>query len=284
MAIERKSKKRILIIAGSDSGGCAGIQADLRITNLLGCHGATVITAITAQNTARVDKVFPIPPSEIYQQAMSVIDDIGVDAIKIGMLFDIESMKALQQILQKIPGIPVVLDPVIVATSGARLLQKNAISFLLDKLIPLATLITPNQQEYITLFNHYNTLNPIDSKNDFFQIANCLITGGDNQGIDIEDVLHLDGVENPITFKHKKIDTKNTHGSGCSLSTCIACYLSIGVSLTEAVFKSINLIQTGITNGAKFKIGNGTGPLCFDGYNYHQYKLPVREFFQQRNV
>ena len=253
---------KILTIAGSDSGGCAGIQADLRVINHLGCHGTTVITAITAQNTLGVQSIFPLPGTIIQTQVDSILRDIGADAIKIGMLFNEEIILAVADVLSKYPSIPIVLDPVCIATSGDVLLQPAAIKTLVNQLMPKTTLLTPNKQEAALLLAAVEKPN----KHDFTStlgIKNCLITGGDTTHHTVDDILYSHNSNTPHKFNHPKIKTRHTHGSGCSLSSAIACFIAMGKPLKKAIAQAIQLISSGIVNGASLSIGQGAGPLHF---------------------
>lgn len=261
--MKKNNIPRVLSIAGSDSGGCAGIQADLRVLNFLGCHGSTAITAITAQNTLGVKEIFPLPTHIIQQQIDVVMEDIGADAIKIGMLFNQETTETIAAICKKYSGIPIVLDPVCVATTGAQLLHPTALNTLVKELIPMATVITPNQFEVDLLLSQC-VINPkTNNLADQLNCKACLITGGDAQSQMVSDELHFKGSNTPIIFEHAKIATENTHGSGCSLSTAISAFLAMGFGVEKAIHQAIQFIEIGIKGGVNKIIGNGPGPLCF---------------------
>lgn len=261
--MNKQKVAKVLSIAGSDSGGCAGIQADLRVLNALGCHGSTAITAITAQNTLTVTEILPLTPAMIIHQVEAIMADIGADAIKIGMLFNVEIIEAVSQICQKYSHIPIVVDPVCVATSGATLLEFRAVQALLTKLIPLATVITPNQYEAALLIS--NSSNQVTTSNPAQQLRcqACLVTNGDSSSISVSDELYLLTNDEPISFTHPKINTTNNHGSGCSLSTAISAYLAQGFSIKAAVGHAIDFIQLGIQGGRSRMVGHGAGPLHF---------------------
>lgn len=246
-------RPNILIIAGSDSGGCAGIQTDIKVCQHLDAHACTAITAITAQNTKGVDAIYPLSFKAIQTQLTSISSDIQIDAIKIGMLFNQEIIDAVSNFCHEYCHLPIVIDPVCVATSGDRLLEPSAIKSLIKKLLPYACLITPNFEEYQTLLSYgFNK----DSHNH-------LITGGDSNNDTVYDRLFLKDRKKLIEFQHAKIQTKNTHGSGCSLSTAIAINLANGFPITISVKKAIDTIYLAIKKGRDYFIGHGCGPLKF---------------------
>lgn len=246
----------LLIIAGSDSGGCAGIQADLRVSYHLQCHGVTAITALTAQNTQKVESVYPLSGEIVEDQLEAIMDDFTIDAVKIGMLFNQEIIETVTNFCRKHASLPIVLDPVCIATSGDLLLEDTAINGLVRDLIPYATLITPNLSEYQILLNHGFTL----------EYTNTLITGGDEGLKSVTDLLHLMSENTPTSFTNPKINTFNTHGSGCSLSTAIAVSLARGYCIKESVARAIALVHQGINMAKSMKITKGNGPLCFYTY------------------
>lgn len=257
----------VLSIAGSDSGGCAGIQADLRVLNALYCHGSTAITTITAQNTIGVQMVEPLTTDIVKQQIYSVLTDIGADVIKIGMLYHEKIIKAVAEVCKEYPSIPIILDPVCVATSGGNLLKQQALDILIKELIPLSTLITPNQHEVNLLLsmadkdfdnqNQENILNILGCKA-------CLITGGDSKESYVVDKLYFNQPTERLIFSNTRIESNNTHGSGCSLSTAISAFIAKGFKLVDAIEKAIVFIRSGIKTGANYKLGQGSGPLCFN--------------------
>lgn len=260
--------KTALTIAGSDSGGGAGIQADLKTFSALGVYGMSVITAVTAQNTQEVRSVQDIDISIIKDQIEAVFDDIPVDAVKIGMLSSATTADAVAQSLQKYHPKFVVLDPVMVSKGGHHLLQPNAISAVKEILIPLATLITPNIPEAEVLVNK-TIHSPEDMKDACLALQSLgakaiLLKGG-----------HLNGDPNDLLFDGKeftwikgvRIHTKNTHGTGCTLSSAIAANLAKGDSLIEAIQKAKKYITMAITHS--LNIGKGHGPTnhFYDLYN-----------------
>jgi hydroxymethylpyrimidine/phosphomethylpyrimidine kinase len=253
-----------LTIAGSDSGGGAGIQADLKTFAALGCYGASVITALTAQNTHQVRAIHPVPQSFISEQLQAVLEDISVDAIKIGMLHDAAVIEAIATELQKYPHIPVVLDPVMVSTSGAKLIEDAAIEALKQHLFPLAALITPNLYEAAEL-----TGKKLSSKQQFEVATNellaqgakaVLLKGGHLEG-KAEDYFFNATTKEAFWLSNQRIDTGNTHGTGCSLSSAVAARLAKGATLAEAVREAKNWLSGALAAGADYKLGNGHGPV-----------------------
>ncbi len=261
-----KQYNRVLSIAGSDSGGGAGIQADLKTFTALACFGTSVITALTAQNTQGVQAIHPVPTAFIQRQINSVLDDIGSDAIKIGMLHDTAVINTVAKAISSWQHVPIVLDPVMVATSGATLLQQDSIDALVTQLFPLATLITPNIIEAELLTNI-----SIESEQDMLIAAkalreqganNILIKGGHLESIDsAKDCLYTKNNETHW-YDTKKINTENTHGTGCTLSSAIAAYLAKGDSLELACEHAKRYLTSAIKNGSMYKIGDGPGPVC----------------------
>lgn len=257
----------ILSIAGSDSGGGAGIQADLKTFSALGCYGMTAITAITAQNTLGVQAIHPIPPLIISQQIQSVLSDIGTDAIKIGMLPDEDSIYAVQQSLHihSQSWNWMVLDPVMVASSGDSLMNETARQFLVERLFPMASILTPNIPEAEFLLNRpIRGLGNMEiAAKDLLQLGphSVLLKGGHLKGSLISDVFYHPSLLKPITFTHPKIDTANVHGTGCTLSSAIAAHLARGLSLQAAVAQSYEFLQQAIRSGKDVITGKGKGPV-----------------------
>lgn len=272
-----QNKPRVLSIAGSDSGGCAGIQADLKVLNALECHGSTVITCVTAQNTMGVQGIEPLSAAIVKQQMTSVLEDIGADAIKIGMLYNQAIISTVAQVCQQYASIPIILDPVCVSTSGSCLLQADALRVLIETLVPLCSLITPNHQEAHWLAErkgmHYSEsfqTNPCE----WLSCKACLVTGGDATASYVVDTLFMAKSAQAIRFINPKINSKNTHGSGCSLSTAISAFIAMGFNLKDAIEQSISFIRHGIASGARFQLGQGNGPLFFnDIYSSDMTKL-----------
>jgi len=254
----------VLSIAGSDSGGGAGIQADIKTISALGCYGTTVITAITAQNTLGVNDIYAIPSEIVGAQMTAVIDDILPSAIKIGMVYLKESAEIIASVLKQHSEIPVIFDPVMVSTSGTNLMEGNCLSVFEKLLFPLTTLLTPNIDEAGLITGmKVNNLEDMHTAASHIIDLGCnavLIKGGHLQGNDLYDVyLNRDGQQQ--VFKSKAIQSNNTHGTGCTLSSAIASYLALGDDLTLAIEKGKDYVHQAIEHGKSIKIGKGTGPL-----------------------
>lgn len=263
-SVDRFTYPRLLTIAGSDSCGGAGIQADLKTFSALGCYGMTAITALTAQNTVGVQSIVPTPAAMLRTQIDSILSDVGCDAAKIGMVPDAPGIRALTQALHT-HAIPfVVLDPVVTATTGTTLMEHSAAAVLLQELAPLSTLITPNLPE-ARLLAEQN----IESVDDMLEAAHTLqqrgasavlVKGGHMPGDTLSDVLLLaDGSEH--VFTDTRIDTRNTHGTGCTLSAAIAAHLALGADMLRAVQRGRDYVRNALTAGAKACIGHGHGPV-----------------------
>lgn len=255
----------VLSIAGSDSGGCAGIQADIKSISACNAYASTVITATTAQNTQGVFDIHPIPISHIEKQLDAVLSDITFGAIKIGMLHSCEVINCVSNKLSEYSAKNIVIDPVMVATSSDRLIDENAISCL-KSFLPMATLITPNIPEAELLIGHKIDVATIeDSAKEIGQYfkTSVLLKGGhlNTASKEIIDVLYHKDSDETIIIKNTKIETNNTHGTGCSLSSSIASFLSLGNSLPDAVKKGCTYVNTAIKNGEHKILGNGNGPV-----------------------
>ena len=255
---------RVLSIAGSDSGGGAGIQADLKTFSALGCYGMTAITAITAQNTQGVRAIHGVPAQMLRAQIDAVLEDIGADAVKIGMLHDPEVVCVVVEAIQRHRLQQVVLDPVMVATSGDRLMAAETVNVLVQALFPLASVITPNLDEAALLLGR-----PIDGANALDEAATALLAlgapavllkGGHLPGDTVIDVLALtDGTR--LRLQSPRIVTHNGHGTGCTLSSAIAAHLALGLPLPQAVEQARAYILGAIAAGANVHTGHGHGPL-----------------------
>jgi len=265
MNIERIHRyPRVLSIAGSDSGGGAGIQADLKTFAALGCFGMTAITALTAQNTCGVRAIHPVPPDMLRAQIDAVLEDIGADAVKVGMLHSPEIVRTVAQAIDRHHLSRVVFDPVMVATSGAKLIDDPAIAVLVAELFPRATLITPNLDEAALLVGR-----PLVSAQDMAQaaaelLANgaraVLLKGGHLAGDVVMDLL-LPAEGEPLWMQAPRIATANTHGTGCTLSSAIAAHLALGAPLIDAVQQARAFVRQALQAGASVKTGQGEGPL-----------------------
>ncbi len=264
-----KNYHRALTIAGSDSGGGAGIQADLKTFSALGCYGMSVITALTAQNTVAVTDIHPVPPDFIAAQLDAVLGDIGVDAVKIGMLHSPEVIRTVASRLSVAVSagdwVPVVLDPVMVAKSGDKLLQDDAVQALKEDLIPLAHVITPNLPEASVLLGRpVNTLEDMaKAVRDLSELgpAHVLLKGGHLTGDECTDMLYIKGGDKLVTFKGKRVPTPNSHGTGCTLSSAMAAHIALGLDLETAVARAKEYLTQAIKSGASYTIGHGHGPV-----------------------
>lgn len=255
---------RVLTIAGSDSGGAAGIQADLKTICALGCYGMTAITAITAQNTLGVTAIHGVPPGILKAQLQAVLDDIGVDAVKIGMLHSPEIVEVVAWAIDHYGIQRVVLDPVMVATSGDILVGQETVSVLVRELFGRATVITPNLDEAALLLGRQiNDASQLDQAAvDLMGLgaSAALLKGGHLEGEQVIDVLAQSGA--PLQrLQSARIDSRNVHGTGCTLSTAIACNLALGMDLASAVTAARAYILRAIANGASVTTGRGHGPL-----------------------
>ncbi|MFP4331368.1 MAG: bifunctional hydroxymethylpyrimidine kinase/phosphomethylpyrimidine kinase [Spirochaetaceae bacterium] len=264
----------VLTIAGSDSGGGAGIQADLKTCTAFGVYGASVVTSVTAQNTRGVQAVYPMEPEAVNAQLDSVLSDIEVDVIKIGMLHNAEIIHRVETAIAPL-GVPLILDPVMVATSGDLLLEPPAVTALRERLFPLATLITPNIHEA----GHLTGVTIRDSRQ--LEAAArqllregpewVLIKGGDTvtgEGAfarESSDDLLVGPVRGGETesylFSQQRIDTENAHGTGCTLASAIAAALARGNSIPEAVRAAKEYVTHALESGREWRIGGGRGPV-----------------------
>ncbi|BDD87463.1 bifunctional hydroxymethylpyrimidine kinase/phosphomethylpyrimidine kinase [Desulfofustis limnaeus] len=255
----------VLTIAGSDSGGGAGIQADLKAIGACGCYGTSAITALTAQNTLGVSAIHPVPVGFIEQQIRSVLDDIGADAVKIGMLHSPEVITCVAGLLAEYQIPHVVLDPVMVATSGDRLIQDDAVTALQELLFPLATLVTPNVHELQILSGHViaseETLGQAARDlGNRFQLS-VLAKAGHLSGEQLSDLLFDQTSQTLIPFTHQRLHTRNTHGTGCTLSSAIAAHLAKGIPLVAAIDQAITYLHRALRAGSSYRLGSGHGPV-----------------------
>lgn len=255
---------RVLSIAGSDSGGGAGIQADLKTFAALGCYGMTAITALTAQNTLGVRAIHGAPPQMLREQIDAVVEDIGVDAVKIGMLHGADIVQTVAEAIDRHGLEKVVLDPVMVATSGAVLIENPAIEALVRELFRRAAVVTPNLDEASLLVGR-----PLNTEHDMQAAARellamgahaVLIKGGHLAGDLVSDLLLTRGGE-AHWMRAPRIHTANTHGTGCTLSSAIAAHLALGANLLEAVQAAHAYVRAALQAGARVRTGAGSGPL-----------------------
>jgi hydroxymethylpyrimidine/phosphomethylpyrimidine kinase len=246
---------RILIIAGSDSGGGAGIQADIKTVTMLGGHAMTAVTAITAQNTKAVSAVHPVPAEVILAQMDAIIGDIGVDAVKIGMVPSAFAAEAIANRLQSLENVPIVFDPVMVATSGAELADDATVAAF-GKLMNIATLATPNLPELHRLTSEED---PVAAALKLVGAHGCavLIKGGHEEGEAIADALIE--TDNMTSWQGQRIDTTSTHGTGCTLASAIACFLGQGDSLNSSIERARTFVRIALHEAPG--LGGGTGPI-----------------------
>ncbi|MEO0635906.1 MAG: bifunctional hydroxymethylpyrimidine kinase/phosphomethylpyrimidine kinase [Pseudomonadota bacterium] len=264
-----KSIPIALTIAGSDSGGGAGIQADLKAFSALGGYGASVITAITAQNTQAVTAVHDVPIDVVAAQLDAVLSDLNVRAIKIGMLSSPAIIETVASRLET-TDIPLVLDPVMVAKSGARLLQPEALAALQQRLVPLATIVTPNLPEAADLTGTPETEAELELAKQAEALlamgaGSVLMKGGHASGDICRDILHQPGHPN-IELTSQRIDTKNTHGTGCTYSASIAAGLARQMELGEAVHEAHRYLSGAIVAADSLDVGSGHGPV----HHFHE--------------
>ncbi len=254
-------KGRVLVIAGSDSGGGAGIQADIKTITALGGYAATAITALTAQDTNGVHGVMPVPPGFVGQQIDCVVRDIGADAFKTGMMDCVEIIELVADRIELHPGLAFVLDPVMVAKGGARLLAMDAVGSLKGRLVPLASVITPNVPEAEVLAGRsIRSLDEMKAAAEGLLALGApavLLKGGHLDGDVVMDLLATrDGVE---MFEAPRIVTRHTHGTGCTLASAIATGLAQGMTLRQSVLRGRAYVRTAIRNAPGY--GTGHGPL-----------------------
>jgi hydroxymethylpyrimidine/phosphomethylpyrimidine kinase len=261
-----KTYKRVLSIAGSDSGGGAGIQADIKTISACGCFATTAITAITAQNTLGVTDIHPVPISTLRNQMKAVLEDIGTDSVKIGMLHDSKTILAVHEALLEHHITNIVLDPVMVSTSGHKLLQEEAIDTLKGVLIPTARVITPNIPEAEILLGRKITKQ--DSLHEYARElskqngdVSVLLKAGHLKDEELTDIFLNAETGHALELKSKRVQSKNTHGTGCTLSSALAAFLARGFDLDRAAEKAKDYINRAIIEGSAYTIGKGFGPV-----------------------
>ncbi len=262
----------VLTIAGSDGSGGAGIQADIKTFAALECFGLSVITALTAQNTTGVRSIYPVDAKCIKEQFRGISEDIAIDAVKIGMLGSISAIKTVASLLRELKDKPpVILDTVLSSTGGTALLPPQAIPLLKEELFPLTSLITPNLPESALLTGmKYAPSTPEEIEETAAKLletgtASVLIKGGHGKGAECRDCLLYDNQF--IWFSSKKIETINTHGTGCTLSSAIAAFMARGETTDSAVAKAKTYIDEAIEAGAAYSSGDGNGPL----HHFHHF-------------
>lgn len=273
---------RVLTIAGSDSGGGAGIQADLKTFSALGCYGMSAITALTAQNTQGVRAIHGVPADFLAQQMAAVVEDIGIDAVKIGMLHTPEVVRVVAQAIDRYALPNVVLDPVMVATSGDALIQAETVSVLVQELFPRVAVITPNLDEAALLLGR-----PVRAVADMDAActdllargARAVLLKGGHLGDEVlTDVLAVAGqpAADWLRLSGPRIASRNVHGTGCTLSSAIAAQLALGLDLPAAITAAHTYVRAAIAAGAEVRTGHGHGPL-----NHAHAPLPLRAVAQR---
>lgn len=269
---------RVLTIAGSDSGGGAGIQADLKTFAALGCYGMTAITALTAQNTAGVQAIHAVPPEFLRAQLASVLDDIGVDAVKIGMLHTPEVVRTVAWAIEHYGLQRVVLDPVMVATSGDRLIAEETVDVLVRELFPRCTVVTPNLDEAALLIGHAidgaQALEDAGRSLIAMGARAALVKGGHLAGDEVVDLL-VQPVVASLRLASQRIASRNVHGTGCTLSSAIAAHLAQGLELADAVQRARAYILRAIAEGAAVQTGQGHGPLNHGHAPVATHRIPL---------
>lgn len=272
----KKRYNTVLTIAGSDSGGGAGIQADIKAISAMGCYAASAITAITVQNTLGVQAVHPVPLDILRGQIDAVLSDIGADVVKIGMLHSSEVVILVAEMIEKYGITNVVLDPVMVSTSGHRLIEEDAVEVIKSRLLPLARVITPNVPEAEILAGC-----KIAGEDEFEAIArrlsdngnvSVLMKAGHLSGDSLVDYFYNAEDDTITRLQSKRVQTKNTHGTGCTLSSAFAAALAKGEGLTMAATSAKRYIEQAIISGAAYEIGGGHGPVN----HFWNMQMPVQ--------
>lgn len=264
----------VMTIAGSDCSGGAGIQADIKTISALGAYATSVITAITVQNTCEVSNIFPIPAQTVKEQIEAVMTDICPSAIKIGMVNDPEIVKVIAEAIRKFRPCQVIFDPVMVSTSGCKLTDDTAINTIIKELIPLSTLITPNLSEACVLTRKkISTIEEMEvAASELLRYGSgaVLVKGGHLEGKHMCDILKLHDEATTHRYTSPKVESRNTHGTGCTLSSAIATFCALNMPLPEAVAKAKEYIYKSIEAGKDIHIGHGHGPL-----NHFYSPLPM---------
>lgn len=263
---------KCLSIAGFDGSGGAGIQADLKTFSAYGCYGMNVLTALPVQNTCGVRRCYDIPLSCIEDQLHAIFDDITPDSIKIGMLFSSPIINLVANFLKKhAPQIPIILDPVMVAKSGDLLLQEEAIETIKSELIPITTIITPNLPEAHTLIALLDDIDELAARLLSLGTQAVLLKGGHADSAESND-LFLDNAGNRYLLKSARIDSKNTHGTGCTLSAAICAGIALGLSTIDACRDAKHYLYQAMLSSQTQSVGKGHGPVD------HLYHQPPRNF------
>jgi len=254
----------VLTIAGFDGSGGAGIQADIKAISAIGCYATTVLTALPVQNTRGVRFIHSIPDYVVREQLETILDDIFPDAIKIGMVHSVELVDTIADTLSRYPSVPVVFDPVMVATSGDKLIEDRTIAAITERLLPLATVLTPNMDEAAILagipVRHVADMQQAGEQIRRSGCRSVLLKGGHLTGSRLTS-LYFDETGQVHAYHFERFETNNTHGSGCTLSSAIAAYLALGESLLSAIQKGQTYVHRAIGAGADVQTGKGNGPL-----------------------
>lgn len=260
-----KTYRRTLAIAGSDCSGGAGIQADLKTFAANGCYGMSVITALTAQNTQGVTGIHPVPVDFVARQLDAVLSDLGADAVKIGMLYSAELIETVARKLREYRIARIVLDPVMVAQSGDKLLRDDAVVALKTHLIPLAAIVTPNIPEAEVLLRRKisGAADMPGAAEELMQFGcrNVLVKGGHLEGEASDDCLYVGPEKRLVRLPGARIETRNNHGTGCTLSSAIAAFIAKGDDVETAVRRAKEYITGAIRAGATYRLGHGHGPV-----------------------
>ncbi len=256
-----------MTIAGSDCSGGAGIQADLKTFSALGCYGSSAITAVVDEDTQHVYGIHALPPAMVAAQVNTILNDIGADAIKTGMLGSADVVEAVVDALARHDRVPLVVDPVMVATSGDELTASDAKEAIIHRLIPMATIITPNLPEGEALLGRkIATLDDMkQAARDLGLLGSAVLLKGGHMVVDsplLTDIFFDPAADQLLEIPSPKVDTPNTHGTGCTLSSAIAAHLAKGLSLLQSVVAAKEYMNGAIARGAEFEIGHGHGPVC----------------------
>ena len=263
-----RTYQTVLTIAGSDSGGGAGIQADLKTVSALGCYGMSVITALTAQNTVGVTGIHAVPADFVAAQIDAVFEDMGADAVKIGMLFSAEIIRTVAERLALHGARRIVVDPVMVSQSGHRLVADDAVAALITHLLPLADILTPNLPEAEVLLGRKLDGDPVmaglsEAARDLSALGprSVLLKGGHGTGPTSSDLFYQADGDRPRELPADRVETVNTHGTGCTLSAALAAGLARGLPLESAVAEAKAYMNRAIRAGAEYQLGGGHGPV-----------------------
>ena len=257
-------KPPVLTIAGSDPSGGAGAQADLRTLHALGCYGLSIITALTAQSTRGVEEVWPLSRTQVARQAEVLFEDIMPDAVKIGMLGDAEAARGVLSALDLYDGRNIVADTILLSSSGKPLLAGTDTEILFE-IMRRATIITPNLPEARYLLGGSDA-EPAAMAQQLSRICggtSVLLKGGHGNGDTLVDILYHAPAEHLIYISHARVDTPNTHGTGCTLSAALAGYLALGHTLPDAAQSAVDFVHKALTDGANRTLGHGHGPTFF---------------------